>query len=75
MKSEKVYLIGRLGGYGAATALLAAILGGCSSGKKVCAINPTNYKVPQAHVEMHKRMLATQHQLIIPHKNDESTDD
>ncbi len=75
MKSEKAYFIGRHGGYGAATVLLAAILGGCSSGKNVCAINHTTYKVPQAHVEMHKRMLATQHQLIIPSKNDESTDD
>lgn len=75
MKSEKAYFIGRLGGYGAATVLLGAILGGCSPGKNVCETQPTHYKVPQAHVEMHKRMLATQHQLIIPSKNDESADD
>lgn len=75
MKPEKAYLIGRLGGYGAASMLLAAILTGCSTGSKVCEPQPTKYKVPQAHVEMHERMMAGQHQLIIPSKDDENTDD
>lgn len=75
MKLEKAYYIGRLGGYGAASALLAVILAGCSSGKNVCEPQPTHYRVPQAHVEMHERMMAGQHQLIIPVKDDESTDD
>lgn len=75
MKSEKAYLIGRLGGYSAASALLLSILGGCSAGKKVCEPEPIHYKVPQAHIEMHERMMAGQHQLIIPVKDDESTND
>ena len=75
MKSEKAYLIGRLGGYGAASVLLAAILAGCSAGKKACEPQPTRYSVPRAHVEMHERMMAGQRQLIISNKTDESTDD
>ena len=67
MKSEKAYLIGRLGGYGAASMLLAE--------KNVCEPQPSRYKVPRAHVEMHERMMAGQHQLIIPVKYDESTND
>ncbi len=75
MKSEKAYLIGRLGGYGAASMLLAVTLGGCSTGKNVCEPQPSHYKVPRAHVEMHERMMAGQHPLIIPVKDDESTND
>lgn len=75
MKSEKAYFIGRLGGYSAASMLLGAILTGCSTGKNACEPQPTLYKVPQAHVEMHARMMAGQRQLIISNKTDESTDD
>lgn len=75
MKPEKAYSIGRLGGYGAASALLAVILAGCSSGKNVSETQPTHYKVPRAHVEMHERMMAGQHQLIIPSKDDENSND
>lgn len=75
MTPEKAYLIGRLGGYGAASMLLAAILTGCSTGKNACEPQSTHYKVPQAHVEMHARMMAGQRQLIISNKTDESTDD
>lgn len=74
MKSKKAYLIGRLGGYGAASALLFSILGGCSAGKKVCEPEAAHYKVPQAHIEMHERMMAGQRQLIMQDKTDESTD-
>lgn len=74
MKPEKAYLIGRLGGYGAASMLLAVTLGGCSTGKNVCEPQPSCYKVPRAHVEMHERMMAGQRQLIMQDKTDESTD-
>lgn len=75
MKPEKAYLIGRVGGYGAASAMLAVILAGCSTGKTVSEVQTPQYKVPQALIEMHERMMAGQHQLIIPDKNDENTDD
>ncbi len=75
MKPEKAYYIGRLGGYGAASALLAVILSGCSSGKTVSEVQTPQYKVPQAHIEMHERMMAGQHQLIIPSKDDENSND
>jgi len=75
MKPPKAYIIGHLGGYGAASALLFAVLSGCSTEKESCAIQRWNYKVPQAHIEIHKQLLEEQRKLIIPKRDDESTDD
>ena len=75
MKPEISYLIGRLKGYGAASALLFAVLSGCSTRKEVSGPQPTQYRVPQAHIEIHKQLLSEQHKLIISKDADENIND
>lgn len=75
MNLKQAYTIGRLGGYGAASLLLASVLCGCSTSQPVCSSSQRNFRVPQAHIEMHKKMMANQHKLIIPEKSNESSDD
>lgn len=60
MTHNKIFAIGRLGGYGAALALTAMLLNGCSSAKETIPEPPNNSRPSFVHIEFHKKMLAEQ---------------
>lgn len=63
MKESIVYRLGRVGGYSTAVALLGLALGGCSASKPISEANKPEVKLPAAHIELHKKMLADQDKL------------
>lgn len=63
MKENIAYRLGRTGGYGVAVALLGLTLGGCSATKPISEAHEPVVKLPAAHIEFHKKMLADQKKL------------
>lgn len=51
------------------TILFGMMLGGCSSQKELVPVPVKTYRPPQAHIELHKKLLSQQKQLMISNKD------